>query len=255
MASHNVPKYQAIYSVLRQRIGSGDLAAGEKLPAQQELADEFGVTLMTLRQAVAALAADGLAWAERGRGTFVADRPIDIGVGNLSSFAEQMRSAGVDMTTDVLTVDVVDSVGKPAAAAKLGTDAALLCLVRRRRVGGVPVSLQHSFMAGDLGLPTAKFERIGESLYDAIREHTGWEVVEAQETVGAVALTSAQAEILETDEGKPALLSIRTSINQFGHSFLYDEALLVGGRCSLAADRTAGRLALDFVVEPGHAPA
>ncbi len=101
-----VPKYQAIYSVLRQQILDGDYAAGSKLPPQQELADSFGVTLMTLRQAIAALESDGLVWAARGKGTFVSDRPVDISLGNLSSFAEQMRAAGVPLETEVLTIDV-----------------------------------------------------------------------------------------------------------------------------------------------------
>ena len=59
MSGPQVPKYQAIYSVLRERILGGEYAPGSKLPPQQGLAGEFGVTLMTLRQAVSALEADG----------------------------------------------------------------------------------------------------------------------------------------------------------------------------------------------------
>ena len=57
MPTPAVPKYQAIYLVLRQRILDGELAPGSRLASQQELANEFGVTVMTLRQAIAALEA------------------------------------------------------------------------------------------------------------------------------------------------------------------------------------------------------
>ena len=102
MAGPRIPKYQAIHERLRTEILAGDLAPGSRLPPQSEMAERFGVTLMTLRQAVAALEADGLVRAERGRGTFVAERPVDIRLGNLSSFAEQM-AADSDVGTWVQT--------------------------------------------------------------------------------------------------------------------------------------------------------
>ena len=54
MSSPQVPKYQAIYSLLRQRILDGEFAPGSQLPPQAELAASFKVTLMTLRQAIGA---------------------------------------------------------------------------------------------------------------------------------------------------------------------------------------------------------
>jgi DNA-binding GntR family transcriptional regulator len=59
-------------------------------------------------------------------------------------------------------------------------------------------------------------------------------------------LESEDARLLACEPGHPALLSIRTSINQFGQPFLYDEALLVGGRSVIEADRTTDRLSLSF---------
>ena len=248
MSSPPVPKYQAIYAVLRQRILDGELAPGSRLPSQQELADEFAVTVMTLRQAVAALENDGLLWAARGKGTFVVDKPIDVRVGNLSSFAEQMATAGMDLSTDLLSVDVVSATENPDAAAALEVADPLMKIARLRRVDGVPISLQRSFLvAGAISIdPTVGLA--GNSLYKAIEESTGWQIAEATEVVSAVGIEAADARLLDTKSGHPAILSIRTSIQQFGRPFLYDEALLVGGRCSIAADRSADRLALEYTV-------
>jgi len=242
MASPQVPKYQAIHAVLRQRILDGEYAAGSKLPPQQELADEFGVTIMTLRQALANLDAEGLVWAARGKGTFVADRPVDISVGNLSSFAEQMRSAGVAMATDLLRVDVVAGADAPNAAAALeSANDDLICITRRRRADGASISVQRSYLVRSVGVAQP-----GESLYETIEAATGWLVAEARESITAVQLDAADAALLDCAAGHPAILSLRTSINQFGRPFLYDEALLVGGRCWIAADRTSDRLSLEY---------
>jgi DNA-binding transcriptional regulator YhcF (GntR family) len=51
---------QEIAEVLRERIREGDLRAGDRLPTQAELAEEFGVERGTVRQALRALQEDGL---------------------------------------------------------------------------------------------------------------------------------------------------------------------------------------------------
>ncbi|MFG2793901.1 GntR family transcriptional regulator [Streptomyces sp. NPDC048419] len=51
---------QEIADILRERIRTGDLKAGDRLPTQAELADEFGVERGTVRQALRALQEDGL---------------------------------------------------------------------------------------------------------------------------------------------------------------------------------------------------
>ncbi len=246
MASPQIPKYQAIYARLRQQILDGEYAAGQKLPPQQELADTFGVTLMTLRQAVASLESDGLVWAARGKGTFVVDRPVDISLGNLSSFAAQMQSAGLDLETEVLDIAVLPAADHAPAAAALAVEGELCRVSRRRSVAGQPFSLQRSYFDVSLGVIDPDEPQLDASLYDAIEAVTGWTVAEALESITAVGLEADDAATLATSAQQPALLSVRTSINQFGRAFLYDEALLVGDRCTIAANRTSDRLSLQY---------
>ena len=68
------PKYLRIHAELRDRISSGQWPPGHPLPAQRDLAGEFGVSIMTLRQALQLLADDGLIATRHGRGTYVAAR-------------------------------------------------------------------------------------------------------------------------------------------------------------------------------------
>ncbi len=247
MPSPAVPKYQHIYAVLRQRILDREYTPGERLPPQQELADSFGVTLMTLRQAVLALQRDGLVWAARGKGTFVAERPVDISLGNLSSFAQQMQASGVDLRTEILEVKTLSAADHPAAAEALGIDGELACVTRRRSAGGEPFSLQRSYLSNDLGI-IDETGYGGESLYDAIEAATGWLVAAARESLAAVLLTKKDAALVEAPVKSLAIRSVRTSLNQFQEPFLYDEALLVSDRCSMTADRTADRLLLRYDV-------
>lgn len=249
MPSPQVPKYQAIYAVLRGRILGGELEPGSRLPPQQEMAASFGVTLMTLRQAVAALEADGLVWAARGRGTFVVDRPVDITLSNLSSFAQQMSAAGVELETAILSVGPAVGDAAERAAAALELDGGVVCVTRRRSTAGTPFALQRSYLDSAAGVVDERGGLSGESLYDAIEAVTGWIISQANESITAVALGAADADVLDAPEGAPALRSVRTSINQFGRPFLYDEVVLVGDRASIAANRTSARLSLDYGID------
>lgn len=65
------PLYLQLASVLRRRLETGHWGPGERLPRVEDLAREFGVARVTVRQAIALLADEGLLWRRQGKGTFV----------------------------------------------------------------------------------------------------------------------------------------------------------------------------------------
>jgi len=71
ISDSHVPKYAQIADIFRQRIARGVWAKGRRLPANEELAAEFGVSRVTIRQAVDLLAREGVIEAQQGLGTFV----------------------------------------------------------------------------------------------------------------------------------------------------------------------------------------
>ena len=58
---------------MRQRIAAGTWRPGQRLPTLNELVREFGVSRVTVREAVGSLENEGLIWRKQGKGTFVAD--------------------------------------------------------------------------------------------------------------------------------------------------------------------------------------
>src|SRR5947209_799995 len=71
------PKYAQIADAIRQRVARGQWPKGHQLPTNEELAEEFGVSRVTVRQAVDLLARDGVVAAKQGRGTFVVSAPTE----------------------------------------------------------------------------------------------------------------------------------------------------------------------------------
>lgn len=70
----SVPLYYQLEKILRKRIMSGQIKAGDSIPTERELCDEFGVSRTTVRQALAKLEDVDLIRREQGRGTFVTTR-------------------------------------------------------------------------------------------------------------------------------------------------------------------------------------
>lgn len=69
----SAPLYAQLASIMRRRIQTGEWPPGTMLPTLHELASQFGVARVTVRQAMDALASEGLIWRRQGKGTFVTE--------------------------------------------------------------------------------------------------------------------------------------------------------------------------------------
>src|SRR5215218_919721 len=86
--------YWQLAEQVRGRIADGHYADGSQLPTEEALGREFGVSRITVRSALDRLVAAGLVRRERGRGTFVAARPVALDLERFTDFAEDMTAAG-----------------------------------------------------------------------------------------------------------------------------------------------------------------
>src|SRR3989454_8547347 len=114
-----VPRYHRIAEALRERIGSGQLAAGARLDNQRKLAQSFGVTLMTLRQALELLEREHLITRRHGLRTFVAAPSIDYDILQLRRFAGDLSAKGEHVATRLLGARVAAPHRRVAEALRL----------------------------------------------------------------------------------------------------------------------------------------
>ena len=130
------PAHAQIEATLERALDRGLLATGNRLPAERELAERFGVSRMTLRQALGALEQRGRLTRSKGRygGTFVAEPKLEL-VG-ASSLSDQLRGLGVAAGACVL--NAVERDAKPDEEL-LGSR--VLAIERIRLANGEPVAL------------------------------------------------------------------------------------------------------------------
>ncbi|MFD7658950.1 GntR family transcriptional regulator [Actinosynnema sp. NPDC059797] len=238
-----VPKYLAIYRVLADRITAGHYPADSPLPAQRELVEEFDVSLMTVRQAIQALEADGLLETRHGVGTFVRQPGFSYGLTGLRSLAQELVEQGIELETRVLGADLVDPPADVGARLRVPAGERVPAVERLRSAGGSPLLLQTSYLSP--AVPGIDVGRLRERSLYRVLEELGTPVREASETIRAVALTPSQADVLGLPPGSPALLSCRLSRGDGGVPLVDDRALLVGDTV-ITAERAASGTNLSY---------
>lgn len=86
--------WRTIADTIRAEIARGKWRPGQRLPSEAELAARFGVNRHTLRHATQYLADEGLLYARRGAGVFVAAQPVDYPLGSRVRFHRNIGLAG-----------------------------------------------------------------------------------------------------------------------------------------------------------------
>ncbi len=225
-----VPRYHRIAHSLREQITSGALEAGERLDNQRRLAAQFGVTLMTLRQALSVLERDGLIVRRHGLGTFVASPSVDYDILHLSALAGDLTAKGQEVTTRFLRSGFVRADRRAAAELGVTGRERVFALERLRLVDAHPLSFQTSFLPAAIGEEMARVDLSLTPLRQALGHKLGIDIAAARETVSAVRLTRQAARQLACRPGDAAFRSDRVSLAAGGTPVVYDRVFIPGDR-------------------------
>lgn len=224
-----VPRYHRIAEDIRERIRDGELAPGAPLPNQRALAKTFGVTLMTLRQALEVLEREKLIVRRHGLGTFVAAPSIDYDILHLRRLAGELSAQGEDVNTRLLGTRFAVADRAVLAALGLGPRARVLVVERLRLVDGHPMSLQRSFLPARLGEEVARADLGTMPLRQVLEHKLGLTIERARETVSAVRLGRREARELGCHAGVPAFESERVSYAA-NQAVVFDRVFIPGDR-------------------------
>lgn len=193
-------KYEGIAQELTAQCAT--LPKGTRLPTEKQLASEYNVSRMTIRQALERLNEDMVVVRIRGRGTFV-QRPRVTKNERLTSFTEDMEARGIEPSTRLIGLDRI------AVTSELAQDLALpnaepVVRVHRLRFGGKePVCDETVYLSPHLAakLSATDYE---SSIHTALRAH-GLAPASATRRTSAATLSDTVATLLNIPHGSPSL--------------------------------------------------
>ena len=221
-------KHVAIRDQLRETVLA--LSPGDPLPPERVLAEQWGVARMTIRQAIASLAREGLVRSIHGRGNLRAPDPLPLRV-RLGSFADTLREHHLEPTTRALEC-VIDPEPPTAVVDFLRLRKRESAVrVRRLRLGdGVPLALERTWLPTAL-VPDLTEQELSDSLYHYL-EPKGLLPDSGEESVVAGLPDAQEVELLDIPASRPVLRLVRMALTG-GRPIEYAEAVFPADRCQL----------------------
>jgi len=241
-----IPYHYQLRELLRSHIVTGQWRVGDRLPAERELCEAFGLSRTTVREAIESLVSDGLLRREKGKGTFVAEPKIMEGLlGNPIGFTDAMAEQGYQVETKVLRFEVVTAPADLASELRLTPDEPVTVLERLRFVLGLPILVVTSYLPERLcpGLVGEDFTH--RSLYHLLRDKYYYRIARAKRVMEAVAAAEPEVSLLGIKPGAPLMLIRSTAYLEDGTPLEYFVSRHRGDRTQFIVESSTRVLAKD----------
>ncbi|UOE57395.1 GntR family transcriptional regulator [Bacillus sp. CMF12] len=238
---HNsiIPLYHQLKEILRESVDNGNWNTGDKVPSENQLMDEYGVSRNTVKKAIEELVQDGVLYRIQGKGTFVSKPKFQQPLMGFYSFSKVLKEHGMNPKDIILEIREVKPTAKIKEGLQMIGDEGVIELKRLRCANNEPIILESSFFTKKTVPDMSKLNEIGPiSLYDLLEQQFNVVITRAKEAFEPVLIRADESEHLQTKEGLPALLLERTAFDKEGNPVEFCRSIVRGDRCRFYTELT-----------------
>jgi GntR family transcriptional regulator len=210
-----IPRYVQIRESLREEILNKRLLPGQKLPSEDELATQFGVSRMTVRQGISDLLDEGILYRKHGVGTFIAQPQVSRDHTRLTNFFESSQANHVEATMRLLIADILPAKLKTAKGLSLKEGELAIRIKTLRLADGVPVTVHDAYVPYKLFPQLLQEDLESRHIWDYMEQY-GYPVKRAVQRLEAHEADEEIAGLLGIEEGSPVLYKERTVYTEDG---------------------------------------
>jgi GntR family transcriptional regulator len=232
----HLPLHQQLKAAIEDRILSGEWLPGTQVPSERELCEQYEISRITVRQALAALVMEGRLIRTQGRGTFVASPRIEQQLTQLTGFTQDMQARGKRPSAQVLEAASIAALPTVARALKIKVGESVIMLKRLRLADSEPVAIETAYLLASRCPGLLKEKLSTRSLYDILTKKYNLKPVRAMQQMEAIACPVAEAKLLGTRKGAPVLHIHRTTFDREGRPFELVESFYRGDRYTFYAE-------------------
>ncbi|MGJ0204472.1 UTRA domain-containing protein [Leucobacter sp. gxy201] len=213
--NENSPLHAQLYAEMVRRIRTGVWQPGQKVPSEKSLVAEFGTSRGPVRQALAALRAEGMIIGGRGAPPRVQRTTPTQSFDTFLSFTEWARELGFVPGQRVIEVSRRPATETVAQELQIAPDSPVVEILRVRLLDEKPAMLERSMMPFEIGrhLLTANLD--GNSIYHVLRS-VGIVPVRARHVISAISAHPLEIEQLGVAPGSPLLRVRRLAYSDLG---------------------------------------
>jgi GntR family transcriptional regulator len=237
-------RHEEIAEELRRAIDREDYAVGSLLPAETELAARYGVSRGTVRQAVAALTAEGLIGSRQGARRVVLAGRRSQSFAELRSFAQWARAMGREATGHVVASEHRPATAEDSVRLQLGAGTRVLHVLRIRGLDGEPVLLERTVYADWIAPAVERIEPECPSVTQRLLEDEGLVFAYGEHMIDAVAAGARDAELLGVRRTSPLLRVRRVTTTREGRPVEWSDDRYRSDAVSFSVHNSIGNNAL-----------
>lgn len=200
-----LPLYMQIKEALRAKILDGTYAAHERLPSEREMIDAFGVSRITVRQAMNDLQKEGLLFKVHGKGTFVAMPSVSQELTHLQGFGEAMRLQGHETHSEVFGLSTVKASSLACLKLGIAEGSAVTEIKRVRYLNRDPVSIDYSWVRHETGSRLSEKNLREKDLFSLLENELHQPLHSADIEIEATSASNEVAMRLHVSNGSPIL--------------------------------------------------
>jgi len=207
------PLSHQLIEILRDLVLKNNYKAGQSFFTEKELAEKYGVSRTTIREAASRLVYEGLLRRERGKGIFVTKPRIHEESSSLLSYTEEIISRGMKPGSRVVEIQLEIPPWRIRNILQLNKDDKIIRLKRIRLANGEPMAIQISHLPYTLcpEIYQGGYDWDTQSLATAL-EDLGLKMVRATQRVYASTADKENTSLLNITLGEPLLVVERTCL-------------------------------------------
>jgi GntR family transcriptional regulator len=225
-----IPYYEQLAELLRGEIRARLPERGAYgLPSENDLAEQHGITRVTVRHALDVLEREGWIYREKGKGTFAAARRVEHELTQLVSTTEMMRQRGWSLVTRLVSLKTFAAPEHIASLLELSPEAPIYELRRLRIVEEVPLGLQTVYLPAIL-CPRLEENDLTSSLYRLLETRYNLRLWTGHETLRARGANQDEAHLLQVRKGTPVMSAERLTYSSSGTPVEYLDSVWRGDR-------------------------
>jgi GntR family transcriptional regulator len=225
--------YRRVADDIRDAITAGTYPPNTRLPSESELAGSYGVSRGTIRQAFAALRADGVIASRRGARRVVIGGPRVQSFGELLSFSRWARALGEVPSGQVIELERRGATAAEAARLVLADDARVYSLIRLRLLSGRPVMVERAVYPTEVGVLVAGLDLERDSITEGL-EQLGIVFADAEHVIDAIAADTDDAKWLGVRPGVPLLRERRFTTDPSGRPVEWSDDRYLGSEAAFS---------------------
>lgn len=211
-----IPLYHQLYEILRSHIDEGIWKPGDLIPPESELKKTYGVSQITVRQALNNLVEQGIIYRQRGKGTFVSQRMVTSSLTRIMNFADDMRQRGLTPRTELIRTGTAPTSKDTASKLRVEVGEEMALIKRLRFADNEPLSVEHCCLVHRYVPGILENDFSTRSLSEILLTDYNITISSAEQTIRAQTPTQPISELLRISEDEPILVVDRIGYSQHG---------------------------------------